>query len=182
MSTANSEVSNKEEKALVPTGDAMAERANYIIGRYALFGTGAGILPNAGLNIAALTAIQTRMIQELADLYDVESSQSTVRLVVQNVITSIGSRFVVGGISRLIKSFGPLKYILGGMSSAALSGALTAEIGQVYKQHFQGGGTLADITLGQVIEHIKVQVESGDFNPGAFGGLRGRLKYLRSQD
>ena len=172
----------EKQQALVPAEDTRAERANYIIGRYALFGTGAGILPYAGLNIAALTGVQTRMIQELANLYQVEHSQSTIRLVVQNVITSIGTRFVVGGFTRLIQSFGPLKYILGGVSSAALSGALTAEIGQLYKQHFQGGGTLADITLGQIIEHIKVQVESGEFNPGSFGGIRGRVKYLRSQN
>ena len=182
MSSDSQEIIKEPTKAVIPAQAERSERANYIIGRYALFGTAAGLLPHAAVNVAALTAVQTKMIQEIAKIYHVEYTESTVRLAVQNVITSLASRIVVGGVSRLIKSFGPLKYLLGGMSSAALSGALTAEVGQIYKQHFQGGGTLADITLEQIFQHIKGQVESGEFNLGGFAGVRGRLKYLRSQD
>lgn len=173
--TKNSEPS----RTLIPVTDERDERADYIIGRYTLFGTGAGVLPYSGINVAALTAVQTRMIQELAELYDVDFSQSTVRLVAQNIVVSVAGQVVAGGVTRLIKSFGPLRYLLGGVTSAALSGALTAEIGQIYREHFERGGTLADITLEDIVQQIRKQIERGEFKPANFGGILGQLKYLR---
>jgi uncharacterized protein (DUF697 family) len=169
-------------QALVPVDDERTARAEHIIGRYALYGTGAGILPYAELNIAALTTIQTRMIRELAALYGVDFSEHLVRVVLQNIVVSAAGQAVAAGVTRLIESFGPLRYVLGGMTSAALSGALTAAIGQVYHQHFARGGTLADIDLEDIVRYIRERIEYGEFQPGNFGGLWGRLKYLRKPD
>lgn len=172
--------SPENSKAVVPLNSDQDERADTIIRRYALLGTGAGIIPGLPLNIAALTGIQTKMVYDLAKLYRVPADDQMLRLLRNSLVSSFGSRFVTGTITRLIKAFSPLRLLIGGMSSAAISGMLTAEIGQVYKQHFQAGGQISDLHLSEIQRHIQEQVKAGKFNPGRFASLRGRFGYLYS--
>lgn len=154
------------------------DRAQSAIRTAALLGTGAGMLPVPGLDIAALTGIHVKMCHDLADIYGVDMEGKTLRTTVTSAISSVATSLLSTGIARITSVNGFMKFFLGGMTNAALSGLMTAEFGQVYKQHFEAGGSLDDLSLTSFISHINEQIKAGEFNPGKFASLRGRFGYL----
>ncbi len=157
------------------------ERAQQVIQKYALFGTGSALLPNAFLNIAALTGIQVKMINDIGRIYGVDMDEHLTRTITSTAISSLGGRIVAGGVTRLLRFMSPLKFLFGGMTSAALSGFMTAETGEVYRQHFAAGGDPADITFQEIVNRIQTQIRTGNFNPSTYG-LKSGMRLLRGRN
>ncbi len=160
--------------------DNKQEQADNIIRRYALFGTATGLIPVMGIDVAALTAVQVKMIKDLADVYEYDIDDQMMRMTITSGITSLGSRLLTGVASSLAASFTPLKFLVGGATQAALSGFMTAEIGKIYQARLSSGENPADITVGEIVNHIIAQIKEGKWNPTKVGGWQGKFGYLMS--
>ena len=158
--------------------DNKSEQADAIVKRYALFGTATGLIPTFGLDVAALTAIQVKMIKDLADVYEYDINDQMIRTTITTGVTALGSRILTGLATSLTKSFSPLKFLVGGATQAALSGFMTAEIGKIYQARLSSGQNPSEITVGEIINHIIAQVQEGKFNPTKVGGWQGKFGYL----
>lgn len=182
METNQSTLQNTTEENNLPTPLAgiktTEEQANAIIRRYALFGTATGVIPSFGLDVAALTALQVRMIKELADVYDYDVNDQMIRMTITTGITALAGRLLTGIAGTLAKTFSPLKFLIGGATQAALSGYTTAEIGKIYQARLSSGQNPADITVSEIINHIIDQVQQGEWNPTKVAGFRGQFGYL----
>ncbi|WP_116127794.1 DUF697 domain-containing protein [Lewinella sp. IMCC34183] len=162
--------------------DGKADQADSIIRRYALYGTAAGLIPSFGLDVIAMTAIQVKMIKDLADLYDYDVDDQMIRMTITTGITSLGSRLITGVATSLARAFSPLKFLIGGATQAALSGFMTAEIGKIYQARLASGENPADVSVSEIVNHVISQVQQGKWNPTKVAGFRNNFGYLLSSN
>jgi len=154
------------------------EQANSVIRRYALFGTATGLIPAFGLDVAALTAVQVKMIKELADIYEYDVDDQIIRMTITTGITSLAGRLVTSVATAVTRAFSPLKFIIGGATQAALSGFLTAETGKIYQARLADGQNPADVTVSEIVNHVISMVQEGKWNPTKVAGFKSNFSYL----
>ncbi len=178
--TLGSNVNNESSENLpAKTGpEGKDAQANSIIRKYALFGTAAGLIPSFGLDVAALTAIQVKMIRDLADVYEYDVNDQMIRMTITTGVTALAGRLLTGIATSITRAFSPLKFLIGGATQAALSGFTTAEIGKIYQARLSSGENPADITVSEIVDHIVTQVQEGKWNPTKVGGWKGNFGYL----
>ena len=99
---------------------------------YVIASVAAGIVPVPAFDIAAVIAIQLRMIQRLSELYGKPFSDNAAR----NTLSALASLPVV-------------------------SGASTYAIGRSIIKHYEGGGSLFDISASDLSSYYKEQFEKG---------------------
>ena len=164
------------------SAEGKEQQADAVIRRYALFGTAAGLIPSFGLDVAALTAIQVKMIRELAEIYEYDVNDQMIRMTITTGVTALGGRLLTGIATSITKAFSPLKFLVGGATQAALSGFTTAEIGKIYQARLSSGENPADITVSEIVNHIVAQVQEGKWNPTKVGGWKGNFGYLMNNN
>lgn len=109
---------------------------------------GAGLLPIPGFDLAAIAALQLKMLAVLAGHYRVAFTRSQGRLIVTSLIGSVGTTVLVGGALLSIAKSVPFFGALIGLSSLSLAGgAITHAMGQLVIDHFETGGTLENFDL-----------------------------------
>ena len=156
-----------EATKLAVTSDLEAKRseANDLIRRYALFGTATGLIPMVGVDILAATAVQTKMIKDLADVYEFDIDDQLLRTAITSGITAIGGRLITQVATMLAETVSPLKMFVGGATNAAVSGFLTLEMGNLYQTKMELGVNPADIGVMDIVNHIVAQVQEGKWDP-----------------
>lgn len=129
---------------------------NHVVGAMAV-----GTLPLPLIDIAALTALQLRMIARLSQLYNIPFSQN----IAKSVITSL-----LGGI---IPATAPqwgwslLKFIpLPGLSLVAIAstttaGATTYALGRAFMRHFEQGKSFLTLRVEDIREDVRSFMQRG---------------------
>jgi uncharacterized protein (DUF697 family) len=152
-------------KSLVTTNiDAKRAEADKIISRYALFGTVTGLIPVMGIDVLAATAVQTKMIKDLAEVYHFDVDDQIIRMAITTGVTAIGGRILTQLASTLAQSFSPIKMFVNGATQAAVSGFLTLQIGKIYQNKMELGENPADIGVMEIVNHIVAQIQEGKWD------------------
>ncbi len=135
----------------------MNSSAESTIKNHALLATGGGLIPIPVIDFIAVSGIQAELVKKLCAIYHVDfyknQGKSTISALVGTSFASIGSS--------LIKAIPGLGSVLGGVSMSILSGATTYAIGQVFAQHFEDGGTMADLDTDDFKRFYNQKVEEG---------------------
>jgi uncharacterized protein (DUF697 family) len=163
------------------------QRADAVIRKHVLWSSGAGLLPIPIADLAAVTAVQVSMLQELGELYKIESTES----VIKNFITALTGSMIARLAASLVKSIPGLGSLIGGVSMSVMSGASTYAVGQVAKDTFDSRGTLLDVDMSAARNRYEKAFESGKKivadlqkeeaeSDGVIGGLE-RLADLRDR-
>lgn len=158
----SSELSDGEMAAAAAKSTELDLQAESLIKTYMMGAGAASLTPVPLIDLAAITAVQMRMIQKLAEHYGKSYSESPVR----NTIASLGGAAVgqTGGVYlgiSLAKAIPGIGWMLGIVSMPVLVGASTYAIGHVFAQHFKKGGSVFDIGVEDVRGYYKEQVEKG---------------------
>ena len=132
-------------------------QADKIIRSHMLWATGSGLIPIPLVDFAAVTAIQLEMLQQLADLYNVNYSKSKGKAFVYALTGTTIARL---GAS-LFKAIPGVGSIIGGTSMALTSGASTYAVGKVVTKHFANGGTLDNFVEEQLKTEYEEAFEQG---------------------
>jgi len=124
-------------------GRARQMRADRVIKKHVLWASGAGLIPVPLADLAAVTAVQVSMLEDLSKIYEVEFSEPVLR--------SFATALTGGMIARIgasaIKAIPGIGTFLGGASMSIMSGASTYAVGQVAKGQLTSGGLAkADMT------------------------------------
>ena len=127
------------------------EQADAIIKKHVLFSIGGGLIPIPLVDMAAVTALQVSMLEQLADLYGIGYNRSIAK---SFTAALTGSTVAKLGAS-LIKAIPGIGTIIGGVAMSATSGASTYALGQVAIGQFEASGSLEDID----VEEAKVAYE-----------------------
>ena len=144
---------------------AKKKESDALINRYALMGTATALIPVAGVDVLAATAVQTKMIKDLAEIYGFSVDDKLIQTAITSGVTAVGGKLVTLVMSTLAASFSPLRMLIGGATQAAVSGFLTMEIGRIYASKMELGVDPADIGVMDIVDHIVAQVQEGKWDP-----------------
>lgn len=138
--------------------DERTKHADTIIRNHVIWSMGAGLIPVLIADIFAVSALQLDMIRQLCKVYGVDFSETQGKAIVTSLTSSTLARVTAGSVVKLIPGFGSL---LGGVTVSAFAGASTYALGEVFKRHFQTGGTILDFDPARLRKLYKEKFEKG---------------------
>jgi uncharacterized protein (DUF697 family) len=143
---AKSETHTAVESTLgIKTNDAQADSE---ITYYARCAAGAGIIPIPLADLAAVTAVQVRLVRRLAAAYGADYDESSGRALVGALVMSyLPARVGYGSIGLFIRMTPVVGPLLGLATVPGFNYASTWALGRVFKNHFAKGGTLPTFDL-----------------------------------
>ncbi len=134
------------------------KHADTIIKNHIVWSMGAGLIPVPILDFFAVSGIQLDMIRQLCKLYDQDFKESEGKA----IITSLtGSGLARMGAKAMIKFIPGVGSVIGGVTMAVLSGASTFALGEVFKKHFETGGTFLDFDPKRLKKMYNEKFEKG---------------------
>lgn len=134
------------------------EEANEIVNKYMLPSLAVGIIPIPLVDLAALMAIQVKLVHSLANHYQVEFSGELEKSMIAGLL---GGSFTVETTASLMKIIPVYGQISGMISTAIVGGATTYAVGKVFIQHFEAGGTFLNFNPEEVREYFAEQLKEG---------------------
>lgn len=133
------------------------ESASSIIRNHMIWSMGAGFIPVPIADLFAVSAIQLDMIRQLCKVYDIDFKQTEGKA----MITALTGSGLARLGARAVKFIPGVGSILGGVTMAALSGASTYALGEVFKKHFETGGTFLDFDPERLRKYYNEKFEKG---------------------
>lgn len=122
-----------------------------------IWSMGAGFIPVPIADIFAVSAVQIDMIRQLSKVYEVDFKETEGKA----MITSLTSSGLARLGARAFKFIPVVGTALGGATMAVMSGASTYALGEVFKKHFETGGTFLDFDPERVKEFYKEKFNNG---------------------
>lgn len=119
------------------------EQADSIIRNHVLYSIGGGLIPIPLIDMAAVTALQMNMLEQLADLYGITMSRS----IAKSFITALTGSTVAKLGASLVKAIPVVGSVVGGVAMSATSGASTYAVGQVAIGQFEQARDLKDVDI-----------------------------------
>ncbi len=135
-----------------------ARHADTIIRNHVIWSMGAGFIPVLVADIFAVSALQLDMIRQMCRVYDVDFSETQGKAIVTSLTSSTLARLGAGSIVKMIPGIGSL---LGGVTVSIFAGASTYALGEVFKKHFESGGTILDFDPARLRKMYKEKFEKG---------------------
>ena len=133
------------------------EKCDSVIRNHMVWSMGAGLIPIPIADFFAVSAIQLDMIRQLAKLYEIDFSEQAGKA----SITALTSSGLARLGARAVKFIPGVGTILGGITMSILSGASSYALGEVFKKHFETGGTFLDFEPARVKKFYNEQFEKG---------------------
>ncbi len=132
-------------------------KANKIIKNHMLLSMGAGAIPLPIVDFVAVSAIQVDMIRALSQQYDVKFEEHQGKALI-TALTGTGIARLGAGMIKVIPVVGS---VLGGLTFAAISGASTYALGEVFKKHFETGGDFLNFNVENFKTYYKEKFDQG---------------------
>lgn len=134
------------------------ESADKIIRNHIVWSMGAGLIPVPIADFFAVSAIQLDMVRQMCKLYDLDFKETEGKAVISSLTSSGLARL---GARAAIKFIPGIGTVVGGMTMAILSGASSYALGEVFKKHFETGGTFLDFDVDRLSKMYKEKFEKG---------------------
>lgn len=134
------------------------KHAETIIRNHVIWSLGAGFIPVVAADVLAVSALQLDMIRQLCRVYDVNFSETQGKAIVTSLTSSTLARLGAGSIAKLVPVVGS---ILGGVTNSVFAGASTYALGEVFKKHFESGGTILDFDPERLKKLYRQKFEKG---------------------
>ena len=135
----------------------LRRQADAVIRSHVLWSLGAGLIPLPMLDLAAVTAVQVGMLEQLAKLYGVSYHQSSGKTFVTALAGTTLAR-VGASLLKVLPGFGT---VAGGASMSVLSGASTYGVGQVAVDHFARKQPLGAVDMASARSTYRSAFEQG---------------------
>jgi uncharacterized protein (DUF697 family) len=139
-------------------GSDKSKHADTIIRNHVIWSMGAGFIPVLIADIFAVSALQLDMIRQMCRVYDVDFSETQGKAIVTALTGTTIARVTAGSVAKMIPIVGSM---LGGVTVSAFAGASTFALGQVFKRHFETGGTILDFDPARLKKIYQEQFEKG---------------------
>lgn len=134
------------------------KHADSVIRNHVLWSMGAGFIPTPILDIFAVSALQMDMVKQLCNVYDKDFEASRGKAIVTSLTSTALAR---AGARSLIKLIPGVGTVIGGVAASIFNGASTYALGEVFKRHFEDGGTILDFDTDRLKKYYKEKFEKG---------------------
>ena len=153
--TVAKEVPVIEPEVVVENADQdILDLSQALVKKYMWWSMGAGLIPVPLVDIATVSGVQLKMLNELSKVYGVKFSQNAGKSIISALLGGISADALSKSyITSIIKSI-PIIGIVGAVSMPVYSGAATWAIGKVFIQHFASGGTFLDFDPKKVKDYF----------------------------
>lgn len=142
--------SNKSERS---------KHADTVVRNHVIWSMGASfIVPIPVADVFAVSALQLDMIRQLCRVYDKDFSETQGKAIVTSLTSSTLAR---AGARSLIKLIPGIGTVIGGVTLSIFNGASTYALGEVFKKHFESGGTILDFDTDRLKKVYKEKFEKG---------------------
>jgi len=139
-----------------------AALADSIIRKRVYTSVGAGFIPIPIFDILALTGVQIEMVSKLAKLYDIPFKKDIVKTSISALVGGILPVATTPLISSMLKFIPVIGQTTSAVALSATGGASTYALGQVFKQHFESGGTLLNFNAERAQAYYYEQFKKGE--------------------
>ena len=151
---------NKARKILKPMSnlkDAQGKHSENVIRNHVLWSMGAGaFIPVPFLDSLGVAAIQLDMVRQLSRVYNIDFEDTKYKAIVSAILGTFLAR---AGAKSLIKLIPIAGSYIGGAAMGILSGASTFTLGELFKNHFENGGTMLDIDIDRMKRQFSEKFE-----------------------
>ena len=137
--------------------EARTAHCNSVIKNHMIWSMGAGFIPVPIADFFAVSAIQLDMIRQLAKIYEIDFKETEGKAIISALTGSGLARLG----ARAVKFIPGVGSILGGVTLAVLSGGSTYALGEVFKKHFETGGTFLDFDPERLRKFYDEKFEKG---------------------
>lgn len=135
------------------------KHAETIIRNHILWSMGAGLLiPVPVADVLAVSALQLDMIRQLCRVYQLDFAETQGKAVVTALTSSTLAKVGARSLIKIIPGIGQL---VGGVASSIFNGASTYALGEVFKKHFESGGTILDFDPERLRKLYREKFEKG---------------------
>lgn len=134
------------------------KHADTIVRNHVIWSMGAGFIPILIADVFAVSALQLDMIRQLSRVYDIDFQETQGKAIVTSLTSSTIARVTAGSLVKLIPGLGSL---IGGVTVSIFAGASTYALGEVFKKHFESGGTILDFDPARLKKMYKEKFEKG---------------------
>ena len=134
------------------------KKADKIIRNHIAWSMGAGLIPIPIADIFAVSAVQLDMVKQLANAYDIDFEETQGKALITSLVGTSIARVMASTAAKLIPGFGT---VIGGAAMVTLSGASTYAIGEVFREHFNTGGTFLDFDTERLKKYYSEKFEKG---------------------
>jgi len=134
------------------------KHANTIIRNHMVWSMGAGLIPVPFADFFAVSAIQLDMVRQLCKLYEIDFKENEGKAIITALM---GSGLAKAGAKAVIKFIPGLGSVIGGVTMAAFSGGASYALGEVFKKHFETGGTILDFDMDRLKKLFNEKFEKG---------------------
>lgn len=138
--------------------DDKSKHADTIIRNHSVWSVGAGAIPLALADLAAVSAVQVDMIRSLCEVYDVDFSQTKGKALVSSLTSAALARVGAASVVKMIPIAGTL---VGSVTGGVLAGASSYALGTAFKTHLSSGGTILDLDPERLKKVYRDQFEKG---------------------
>lgn len=135
------------------------KHADTVIRNHVIWSMGASFLiPIPVADVFAVSALQLDMIRQLARVYDIDFAETQGKAIITSLTSSTLAR---AGARSLIKLVPGLGTVIGGVTVSIFNGASSYALGEVFKRHFESGGTILDFDTERLRKVYKEKFEKG---------------------
>lgn len=125
---------------------SLRDEAEILVARAVPWAMAVGLIPIPVVDVAAVMALQLKLLRALSTLYKKPFAETQAKAVVASLIGGLLPTALVGGSAGAFMKFFPgAGTLLGSAAVSATSGASTLAIGKVFIAHFETGGSLLDV-------------------------------------
>ena len=146
------------KNTIMSSSSDKAKHADTVIRNHVIWSMGAGLIPVLIADIFAVSALQLDMIRQMCRIYDIDFSETQGKAIVTSLTSSTLARLGAGSLVKILPGIGSL---LGGVTVSVFAGASTYALGEVFKKHFESGGTILDFDPARLRKYYKEKFEKG---------------------
>jgi len=136
--------------------------ANNSVRNYSLGSAVIGTIPIPMLDVAALIALNLKMLHKLSNIYGVEFKEELGKSAIASFLGACGSVSISGrliwGLSTVVPVAGSIIRVV---TLPLFAAAVTYAIGQLFIQHFESGGTFLTFDPEKVHSHFQARFKEG---------------------
>jgi uncharacterized protein (DUF697 family) len=125
--------------------------ATELVKKYSVYAAAGGLIPAPWVDMAAITAINLKMLSDLGNVYGLKFEQDRVRPILGSLIAGAAATKLGYGIGgSMLKAIPLVGSVAGMIAMPAFASAVTFAVGKVFIQHFASGGTFLDFDPDKV--------------------------------
>jgi uncharacterized protein (DUF697 family) len=143
------------------TTESVASATDPIIRKWTYAAAGAGLIPIPIADIAAIAAVQLKMVADLSAHYGVPFYRNQGKAAIGALTGTYISRQMSPLVGSALKAVPVVGQFGGALAMGLSAGASTYAVGRVFDTHFASGGTMLDFDASKVKSVFTREYEKG---------------------